>query len=91
MADAQEGNEYAINAVKKAPKLLFPLYWTAFNDLSTERQVGMGLGPIPIRATDWYAGRLMLTERETEAFVSIIRNVDVYYLNKVAARTAKSK
>jgi hypothetical protein len=88
VADAQKGNEFAIEYLKKAPRLLHPLYWEAFNDLSTERNSGgMGIGPIPRSAMRQYADEeLGLTRPERDAFMWIIRQLDIKYLNNQAAK-----
>lgn len=67
----------------------YPLHWEAFNDLGTERNNGMGIGPIPFSKIKEYAADLGLTEREKEAFVWIIRKLDIHYLNKQAQEAAE--
>lgn len=58
-------------------------YWEAFQDLSTERQIGMGIGPIPRSATMSYASESGLFGDAAEQFASIIRMVDVEYLRMI--------
>lgn len=92
MRDAEMGNEFAIRAVEKAPKLegAMLLYWTAFTDLGSERSTGMSLGPIPRSKIKEYAvEELELDTRETDAFVYIIRKADVHFINLQAAKAEK--
>lgn len=53
----------------------------AFWDLSTCRQVGMGLGPIPWDSMVRYAQFYGLEDDVAEAFVYIIRAMDIVYLD----------
>lgn len=55
-------------------------YWEAFHDLSTERQIGMGVGPIPRSAIKSYAYESGLFGDDAEQFATIIRMVDAEYL-----------
>lgn len=55
-------------------------YWEAFHELSTERQIGMGLGPIPRSCIMAYAAEQDLLGDAAEHFLDIIRRVDVEYL-----------
>lgn len=55
-------------------------YWIAFGELSTERQVGMSLGPIPRSAIFSYAAEYGLFGDEAERFNAIIREVDQSYI-----------
>jgi hypothetical protein len=48
----------------------------AFNDLSRDRDVGFGLGPIPWCAMDAYARRLDLVGDDFDRFVLILSKVD---------------
>ncbi len=55
--------------------------WQAFIDLGTERQIGMGLGPIPRSAAQAYAREQYdLTGDGFDRFWSIISQVDNEYL-----------
>lgn len=65
-------------------------FWTAFHDLATERQIGMGLGPIPRSAAVAYAAEYGITEGdEFDRFWAIIRTVDAEQLK--LANTTKKK
>ena len=81
---------------REAPKEFFQqpeilpqhqLYMEAFNELSTERQIGMGVGPIPRSAIRAYAQELGIVGDEFEHFHRIIRLVDNDYLQ--AANSSK--
>lgn len=61
-------------------------YMTAFFDLSTERQIGMGIGPIPRSKMREYARELGV--QDFDAFRSIIGAMDDEYL---ALNNASSK
>lgn len=61
-------------------------YWEAFGDLSTERQIGMGLGPIPRSAIQSYAKEFGITGDEYEIFQRIIRKMDNKYLEMSSSR-----
>lgn len=56
-------------------------YQTAFWDLSTERPVGMGLGPLPLSIIKRYVTEDMGLSGEAHAFaVDVLRAVDNGYL-----------
>lgn len=55
-------------------------YWEAFHALSTERQIGMGVGPIPRSYIIAYAAEQDLLGDAAEHFLDIIRRIDVEYL-----------
>ena len=49
----------------------------------------MGQGPIPRSKMKEYAEELELDDRETEAFIYIIRETDIHYLNLQAEKSMK--
>lgn len=56
-------------------------YWMAFCDLTTERQIGMGLGPIPASKIRAYAiDELELLGDERDRFFAVMRRTDDGYL-----------
>lgn len=57
------------------------LYWDAFHELSTERQIGMGAGPIPRSAIKVYADELGIVGDDYDPFHLIIRKMDNEYLS----------
>lgn len=67
-----------LNAPELAPGLEF--YFHAFVELTTERQVGMSEGPIPVSAMRRYAEDLGLSPDEAHRFRTLISGMDVAYL-----------
>ena len=55
-------------------------YWDAFAELSSERQIGMGLGPIPRSAIKAYAEEFAVVGDSLDLFMSIIRRADNEFL-----------
>jgi hypothetical protein len=69
-------------------------YRAAFNDLGTERSIGMSLGPIPWSKIVAYAEFVGLDWPNTYAFVEIIRKMDRAWMEDQAEKLpdpAKSK
>lgn len=63
--------------------------WQAFHELGTERQIGMGFGPIPRSHARAYALEIGIhDEDEFDRFWSILRKVDAEYL-KIANASDK--
>ncbi len=63
-------------------------YWQAFHELSTCRQVGMILGPIPWAAIRDYCEDLGIDDEDERAdFTMIIRLLDDVYLKIAEERT----
>jgi len=66
------------------------LEWGAFGELSTDRPIGFGRGPIPWSAIDRYAWRHGINDPDEHArFVRLIRAMDETYLNWHAERDKK--
>lgn len=88
---ANAGAFWAQEEVEAGPKItqsgLF--YLTCYNDLGSERHLGMAEGLIPISKIDWYASKLEMDLLEQEAFEYIIRAVDVSSLARQAKKRAK--
>jgi hypothetical protein len=78
--------------IRDAPELLpgLSIYLNAFWDLSTCRQMGMGLGPIPWTNTREYCTILGGDEQFQEEFHYLIRRLDQAYLNW-ASESSKEK
>lgn len=70
------------------PAWLF--HWEAFNDLSSERQIGMGVGPIPRSAIKAYAEEFDIVGDAFDKFYRIIREVDLEYLKQINSTSGKS-
>lgn len=54
----------------------------AWGDLSSERQVGMALGPIPYTTMVWYAERKGLDPEAVEDFCALLTAMDVAFLKR---------
>jgi len=61
----------------------------AFWDASTERQYGMGIGPIPASAIDKAASDLGLDDIETEMLTQIMRRLDGVFLSDAGKKMGK--
>jgi hypothetical protein len=71
--------------VDREPHLAFE--WEAFGELSTDRSIGFGRGPIPWSAIDRYAGRHGIDDPDEHArFVRLIRAMDEAFLGWHAER-----
>lgn len=69
-------------------------YLRAFYDLNTCRSIGMSIGPIPWRDIVLYAQIFSLEEDLVEAFIQVIRQMDITYLdwsNKEEERNNKPR
>jgi len=68
--------------IQNAPTLLMglELFFLGFMDLSSSRQIGMGMGPIPWQAINQYCTSIELNEEQTEAMHHHIRELDTCYL-----------
>jgi hypothetical protein len=65
-------------------------YWDAFNDLSSERAIGMGIGPIPYSAVRNYAAEFNIVDRdEFDYFYGIMKAMDTEYLTIVNSTEKK--
>ena len=71
------------------PDLLF--YWDAFNDLSTCREVGMSVGPIPYLAILTFAKEEEIKGIEFEELKHVITSMDGVYLDHIAKDIQKGK
>ena len=76
------------------PPVLLPgadEYLDAFWELSSERQLGFGAGPIPGSAIVAHAGRAGMADDEADLFRRVIRAMDAVYLDRSAPRPQPSK
>lgn len=88
---AQPSSEFHRKRIEAAPKQEHDLYWDAFNELSTERYIGMSVGPIPVSKVWQLAREYGLTIQEQDTFVYIIRVLDAEYMNLVQERSKNSQ
>lgn len=72
--------------IRNAPELLpgLELYMQAFHRLSTCRQVGMGLGPVPWTAVVQYGSMQELGQDQLEALHYHMARMDEAYLGYLA-------
>ncbi len=56
------------------------MYWQAFTDLNTSRELGMAEGPIPWTAIDQWATRHRIVGEDFDRLVIILRGMDAAYL-----------
>ena len=56
------------------------IYWQAFTDLNTSRELGMAEGPIPWTAVDQWATRHHIVGEEFDRLVLVLRGIDAAYL-----------
>jgi hypothetical protein len=66
-------------------------YWLAFNDLTSERQIGMGIGPIPYSALRAYATEYGIRGHdEFDYFRWLLQAMDNHYLAHVNSSERES-
>lgn len=62
--------------------------WAAFWELSTERQIGMGTGPIPVSKIYEHAPRVGMS---INPFKRIIRSMDDEYLSHLSRKQSEQQ
>lgn len=77
--------------IASAPILLpgLEMYLTAFNRLSTCRQIGMGVGPIPWTAIGVYADQEELDEEHRSDLYYFVERLDCEFLSWSAKKSEK--
>lgn len=85
---ATRNHEPIPDFILNKPELILglDLYYVAFNELGTERQLGMAAGPIPFTSILKYAEHFEFDEEQTEQLLYFIRKLDAWYLKKVAIK-----
>lgn len=63
------------------------LYWKAFQDLSSDRDIGMGIGPIPWSSIHTWGSRNHIVGDDFERLVLMIRGLDAVYMDKQATKS----
>lgn len=58
------------------------LYWKAFVELSSDRQISMAEGPIPWSSMNMWAHRHGIFGDDFDRFVAVLRSLDEAYLQK---------
>lgn len=68
--------------IQNAPQILLglDLYYFAFLDLTADRRLGFGAGPIPWASRQLYAEKNDLSEEQTEDLHFFITTMDKAYL-----------
>ena len=87
---ANPDDEWRAARVAEAPTIQSDqqfLYWQAFQELGTERQIGMSIGPIPLSKVWEWAHHMNLTHSEARALVYVVRELDSEYLSITAKRS----
>ncbi len=66
------------------------LYWKAFVELSSDRQISMAEGPIPWISINMWACRHGIFGDDFDRFVAVIRGLDEAYLKKQSKKKKKT-
>lgn len=84
---ARAGNHIPELDARVTVDVRLAFYWQAFWDLTTDRQIGMGIGPIPWSAVDRYAARHRLDDDEQfDLFARFVRAMDAVFLKTIHER-----
>ena len=67
------------------------LYWKAFSDLNSDRQIGMSEGPIPWSAIHRWGFRQGIWGEEFERLSAVIQGMDMAFLDFRASQGEKNK
>lgn len=67
------------------------MYWDAFWDLGSERQIGMGIGPIPRSAIKAYADEYDMSVEEFDSLYRMLRIMDNEYLSLINEKKSENK
>ena len=75
--------------IKNKPEIRIglDLYWKAFQDLSSDRDIGMGVGPIPWSAMHSWGARNRIRGDDFERLVMVLRGLDNIYMEKQGKKT----
>lgn len=86
--EAADGNSIAVQALNSRPQIepYQQFVWSAFWDLVSDRQIGMGgVGPIQFSSIDRYARRFGVTDPDQfRRFLRVIRALDARYVATVS-------
>jgi hypothetical protein len=89
MEEGIEPPTWYVDRPEIEPHLQF--HWDAFNELATERQIGMAMGPIPRSAIKAYAAEFSFTADEFDDFNQIIRAMDAEYMSLIHKKPQQEK
>lgn len=81
------------DSIKNKPLLItgLEIYWKAFVDLSTDREINMAEGPIRWESIDRWALRHGIWGDDFERLLTIIRGLDGVYIEKQAKKRESKK
>ena len=87
MSSHQVGEDLPL-FVQNQPPLREDLHWIveAFYRLSGSRQIGFGVGPIPLSEIDAYIRLFGLLDDDIDAFFRLITALDAVYIKKQSKR-----
>jgi hypothetical protein len=70
--------------IKNRPKLRpgLDLYWRAFWEMSSDREIGMGVGPIPWRTVNDWCLRNDIWGEDFERLLTILRGMDGEFMKR---------
>jgi hypothetical protein len=83
----------SLPCVANKPELFGHLYfeWGAFRALSTDRQIGMAMGPIPWLAIDRFSSRYGLIGDDFDRLCEIIQAMDAAFRDYHEKKSADAK
>ena len=89
--EAYRSGEPMPDRIKNAPDLFagMELYFTAYQELESERQIGMGIGPIPFTAILKYAEFYELPAEQADDLVYYVRKLDNHFMTEEAKKREK--
>lgn len=78
--------------IANKPQLIggLELYWKAFCELSSDRDIGMAEGPIPWSSMNMWAVRHGIYGDGFDRFVAVLRSLDEAYLDKQSKTKKKT-
>ena len=89
---ARKQNMPVPDKIKNAPVLNMGLlfFWKAYQDLTSDRDVGMGVGPIPWLSMSEWGSRHRVRGDDFERLVYILRAMDATFMEH-SGKKSKSK
>lgn len=77
--------------IKNAPDLIcgLELFFAAYQELETERQIGFGLGPIPFTAILKYVEFYQLEKEQADDLIYFVRKLDTHFMIEQAKKAKK--
>lgn len=77
--------------IANRPQLIpgLELYWRAYADMTSDREVGMGVGPIPWTAMHLWAVRHNIRGDDFDRLVLVLRGMDAVFMAHQAKKQKK--